>query len=76
MLQAMRLLYKDGGGGLGGILRFYRGYAPALLQGPLSRFGAIRSLYSSFDVSHHNECYHRSFDMPFERICRLQREAL
>jgi len=32
--QAMRHLWKEGG-----ILRFYRGYAPALLQGPISRFG-------------------------------------
>mmetsp|Transcript_13648 Transcript_13648/g.20622 ORF Transcript_13648/g.20622 Transcript_13648/m.20622 type:complete len:290 (-) Transcript_13648:510-1379(-) len=31
---ALRALYSDGG-----ILRFYRGVAPALLQGPLSRFG-------------------------------------
>ena len=23
----------------GGVIRFYRGYTPALLQGPLSRFG-------------------------------------
>eukprot|EP00607_Mallomonas_marina_P005558 CAMPEP_0182427398 /NCGR_PEP_ID=MMETSP1167-20130531/17142_1 /TAXON_ID=2988 /ORGANISM="Mallomonas Sp, Strain CCMP3275" /LENGTH=290 /DNA_ID=CAMNT_0024609601 /DNA_START=138 /DNA_END=1007 /DNA_ORIENTATION=- len=32
--QAFKNLYADGG-----ILRFYRGLAPALLQGPLSRFG-------------------------------------
>lgn len=32
--QAMKSLYKDGG-----IRRFYRGLGPALLQGPLSRFG-------------------------------------
>lgn len=31
---ALKTLYADGG-----VLRFYRGYAPALLQGPLSRFG-------------------------------------
>lgn len=31
---ALRTLYADGG-----IPRFYRGVAPALLQGPLSRFG-------------------------------------
>ena len=30
----MRTLYADGG-----VLRFYRGLLPALLQGPLSRFG-------------------------------------
>jgi len=43
MLQAMKTLYKDGGGGVRGVLRFYRGYAPALLQGPLSRFGDTAS---------------------------------
>ena len=32
--QAMKHLWREGG-----ILRFYRGYAPALLQGPISRFG-------------------------------------
>ena len=30
--QAMRHLYNDGGRGLGGVLRFYRGVGPALLQ--------------------------------------------
>eukprot|EP01083_Nonionella_stella_P020039 55594_1 len=33
-MEAFRHLYKEGG-----IRRFYRGYAPGLLQGPLSRFG-------------------------------------
>lgn len=32
--EALKALYKDGG-----IPRFYRGVVPALLQGPLSRFG-------------------------------------
>jgi len=32
--QAWKLLYKEGG-----IPRFYRGLTPALMQGPLSRFG-------------------------------------
>jgi len=32
--QALRKLYADGG-----VRRFYRGLAPALFQGPLSRFG-------------------------------------
>jgi hypothetical protein len=32
--DVLQLLYKEGG-----IRRFYRGLAPALLQGPLSRFG-------------------------------------
>ena len=31
---ALRTLYADGG-----VLRFYRGVLPALIQGPLSRFG-------------------------------------
>ena len=34
--QAMKHLWKEGG-----ILRFYRGYAPALLQGPISRQAGI-----------------------------------
>lgn len=37
--EAMRFLYNDGGRGLGGVLRFYRGIGPALLQAPLARFG-------------------------------------
>lgn len=36
---ALKTIYKQGGGGLGGIRRFYRGVGPALFQGPLSRFG-------------------------------------
>jgi hypothetical protein len=32
--EALKHLYRDGG-----IVRFYRGLGPALLQGPLSRFG-------------------------------------
>ena len=32
--MALRTLYADGG-----VLRFYRGVLPALVQGPLSRFG-------------------------------------
>ncbi|KAJ3214215.1 hypothetical protein HDU67_001967 [Dinochytrium kinnereticum] len=38
MVNAMSVLYKDGG-----MLRFYRGLAPALIQGPLSRFGDTAS---------------------------------
>jgi len=34
MIPTIQNLYKEGG-----ILRFYRGYIPALLVGPLSRFG-------------------------------------
>ena len=33
-MTALKTLYKEGG-----IPRFYRGLAPALIQGPLSRFG-------------------------------------
>ncbi len=33
-MDAFRALYKDGG-----VLRFYRGLLPALVQGPMSRFG-------------------------------------
>ena len=51
MIQVMKVLYKDGGGGVRGILRFYRGYLPALLQGPLSRFGACRFPYVTADVT-------------------------
>ncbi|KAJ3340200.1 hypothetical protein HDU93_007290 [Gonapodya sp. JEL0774] len=34
MMTALTTLYKEGG-----FLRFYRGYLPALIQGPVSRFG-------------------------------------
>lgn len=33
-MTALKTLYAEGG-----VIRFYRGYTPALLQGPLSRFG-------------------------------------
>ncbi|GMI41340.1 hypothetical protein TeGR_g7720 [Tetraparma gracilis] len=48
--QAFKALYADGG-----IPRFYRGVAPALIQGPLSRFGdtaantGIMTLMDSYD---------------------------
>ena len=42
-MEALKHLYADGGGGLGGIRRFYRGLGPALFQGPLSRFGDTAS---------------------------------
>jgi hypothetical protein len=47
---ALRTLYADGG-----IPRFYRGVLPALIQGPLSRFGdtaantGMLTLMESFD---------------------------
>jgi len=34
MVTALKTLYKEGG-----VVRFYRGYFPALAQGPLARFG-------------------------------------
>lgn len=37
--EALAHLYNDGGRGLSGVRRFYRGLGPALFQGPLSRFG-------------------------------------
>ena len=55
--EAMRFLYNDGGRGLGGILRFYRGIGPALLQAPLARFGdtaanaGTMSLLESLDAT-------------------------
>ena len=33
-INTIQTLYKQGG-----VLRFYRGFGPAILQGPLSRFG-------------------------------------
>lgn len=41
--EAISHLYNEGGRGLGGIRRFYRGVGPALFQGPLSRFGDTAS---------------------------------
>ena len=38
MRTSFKALYNDGG-----IRRFYRGVGPALLQGPLSRFGDTAS---------------------------------
>ena len=37
-IEALKHLYAEGG-----ILRFYRGVGPALIQGPLSRFGDTAS---------------------------------
>ena len=54
-MEALKYLYNDGGRGLGGIRRFYRGLGPALFQGPLSRFGDTASnagmlaLWDSFE---------------------------
>lgn len=57
MPVALRALYNEGGRGLPGVLRFYRGVLPALLQGPLARFGDTASnvgtlaLLDSFETS-------------------------
>jgi len=51
-MEAFRTLYKEGG-----IPRFYRGLAPALIQGPLSRFGdtaantGMLAFLDSFDAT-------------------------
>lgn len=37
--EALVHIYNDGGRGISGIRRFYRGLGPAIFQGPLSRFG-------------------------------------
>ena len=48
--QALRTLYRDGG-----IPRFYRGVLPALVQGPISRFGdtaanaGVLTLFDSYE---------------------------
>lgn len=54
--EALSHLYNEGGRGLGGIRRFYRGVGPALFQGPLSRFGdtaanaGMIELWDSFEA--------------------------
>lgn len=54
-IEALKHLYNDGGRGIGGIRRFYRGLGPALFQGPLSRFGdtaanaGMLALWDSFE---------------------------
>ena len=54
--EAIKHLYAEGGGGLSGVRRFYRGVGPALIQGPLSRFGdtaanaGMMALWDSFEV--------------------------
>ena len=45
--QAFKILYNDGG-----IRRFYRGYAPALLVAPLSRFGDTMTNSYALDALH------------------------
>ena len=56
-IEAIKHLYNDGGRGLSGIRRFYQGVGPALLQGPLSRFGdtaanaGMLAIWDSYDVT-------------------------
>jgi len=39
--EAATTIYQQGGGGAKGVLRFYKGYAPALMQGPLARYCSL-----------------------------------
>ena len=48
--DAMRHLYRDGGLG-----RFYKGVGPALIQGPLSRFGDTASNAGILSLMNQNE---------------------
>lgn len=48
--EALKALYKDGG-----IPRFYRGILPALMQGPLSRFGDTAANAGIMSLMEHNE---------------------
>lgn len=58
MRTALTTLYKEGG-----VVRFYRGLAPALLQGPLSRFGdtaansGVLAFLDAYDHFLHLHCY-------------------
>lgn len=54
--EALRALYKDGG-----IRRFYRGIAPGLIQGPMSRFGDTAS---NAGVLAFMESYDSTKDLP------------
>lgn len=40
MTESIKILYKEGG-----VRRFYRGYLPALAQGPLSRYAVFCSFF-------------------------------
>jgi len=44
-VQALKTLYSQGG-----VIRFYRGYVPALAQGPLSRFGDTAANVGMLDL--------------------------
>ena len=48
---AMKHLYNDGGRGLGGVLRFYRGFGPALLQAPLAHWHAPAQPQEQFPLN-------------------------
>ncbi len=54
--EAVRYIYRDGGGGVAGIRRFYCGVGYGLLLAPISRFGdtaANAGVLSLFDSSPH-----------------------
>jgi len=59
---ALRTLYKEGG-----VARFYRGLTPALIQGPLSRFGdtaantGVVTLLNSFDGTKNLPVFAKTF---------------
>ncbi|KXS21371.1 mitochondrial carrier [Gonapodya prolifera JEL478] len=50
MKTALTTLYKEGG-----LLRFYRGYLPALIQGPVSRFAANAGALAFLEGSERTE---------------------
>ena len=54
--DALKKLYKEGG-----VFRFYRGYLPALIQGPLSRFGDTAS---NIGVIHYLDSHDDTKHMP------------
>ena len=51
MTGALKFLYNDGGRGLGGIMRFYRGVVPALFQaGPVLHSSQAASAHLGFSA--------------------------
>lgn len=65
--QALKHIYNDGGRGISGVLRFYRGITPALLQGPLSRFGDTAANEGALAVlNNHPAC--KDLPMAFKSV--------
>ena len=60
---AIRKLYKEGG-----IRRFYRGVGPALLQGPLSRFGDTAANVGVITFLDNNDTT-KNFPILFKSVC-------